>query len=281
MTLIDSLERKYGRFAIPHLVRTLATLQLLTFGLIKFTPAFFSMISLNKFDVLHGEVWRLFTWVLYPGTLHWVWILFVTMMLIVIGDELEAAWGPFRVNLYIFGGMLAVIIQTWFFPGAFDIPDEVASFIPKQTRAMMSGMLQPAQVMWFDSTILFAFACILPEYELFFAFVVPIKVKWLALLDAGWMLLTFIDTPMMRIPLLFSILNFATAFGPAGLRAFIHHGKVMERRSRFDAARKSESAAFHQCANCKKTELDDKNLDFRVTADGEEYCTVCRPRANA
>jgi stage IV sporulation protein FB len=40
-----------------------------------------------------------------------------------------------------------------------------------------------------------------------------------------------------------------------------------------------ESVAFHRCAACGATELDDPHEAFRVAADGEEYCSKHLPRA--
>jgi len=71
-------------------------------------------------------------------------------------------------------------------------------------------------------------------------------------------------------------LNFLVAFGPGFLRQRVQLAKVTERRSRLEETMRSGAAFFHQCHVCKKTEVDDPALDFRVTADGDEICNVCR-----
>jgi membrane associated rhomboid family serine protease len=256
MPLIDTLEKKLGHLAIPHSVRILALFQAVTWLMIKMQPPFADWISLDRDKVLHGEVWRLVTWAFDPGNIGPIWILFAIMIMFTMGDGLEQAWGTFRVNLYVLGGILAMDIGT-----------------------MIFGFNPVGLTLY--STIFLAFAVFYPNFEFLLFFVLPVKVKYLAWLNGALLLLVFIGSPAQRLPVLFSVLNFLVAFGPGFIRGAKHGAVVAQRKSRFDAARTSESAAFHQCASCKKTELDDKNLDFRVTADGEEYCTVCRPRTKA
>ena len=45
MSPIVTLEQKLGRFAIPNLVRFIATLQFLNWFLIKWNPGFFSKLA--------------------------------------------------------------------------------------------------------------------------------------------------------------------------------------------------------------------------------------------
>ena len=137
-------------------------------------------------------------------------------------------------------------------------------------------MLYPG--IWFNSSILLAFACIVPNFEILLFFILPVKVKWIGAFTGAMLLYQAIAIPSAFIPVLFSVLNFLVAFGPAFVHRMKHKGVVTERRARFVAARKSETPHFHQCASCGKTELDDKTLDFRVGADGEEYCSECKPR---
>lgn len=253
MPLIDTLEKKLGHLAIPHSVRILALFQLVTWVMIKMQPQFADWISLSRDKVLHGEVWRLVTWAFDPGDISVILILFAIMIMFTMGDGLEAAWGTFRVNLYLLGGIAALDIGTMIF-----------GFHP--------------QGLTLSSTILFAFAVFFPNFEFLLFLILPFKAKYLAWLNGALLLLLFIGSSAARLPIIFSMLNFFIAFGPGFIRGTKHGAVVAQRRSRFDAARTAESAAFHKCHACGKTEQDDHTLDFRVTADGEEYCTVCRPR---
>ena len=282
MSFINTLEKKLGHFAIPHVVRILALFQLAVWFMCFIRPEFVSTLLLSKHLILQGEIWRLVTWVLYLGPIDPIWIFFEIYLLFLFGDALEEAWGAFRLNLYIFGGILAVIMQTMLFSSEQALPTGFIKVMPKEVADLLATIVQnPYQTQFFSSTLLFAFACFVPNYEILLYFILPIKVKWLALLTAITLALTFISSPSARLPILFSVLNFLVAFGPALIKMLKQKAIVVERRSRFESAQIPRGDFFHQCAECKKTELDDKTLDFRVTADGEEYCSVCRPRKTA
>jgi membrane associated rhomboid family serine protease len=67
MSLIVTLEQKFGRFAIHNLVRVVATLQFLNWFLIKWNPGFFAKLAFVPELILQGEVWRLVSYIALPG----------------------------------------------------------------------------------------------------------------------------------------------------------------------------------------------------------------------
>ena len=71
------------------------------------TPNLMDMMSLDVAKILHGQVWRLVTWVIYPPSTG-NFLLFVISILFFyypIGTSLERTWGAFRYTLYIFSGL--------------------------------------------------------------------------------------------------------------------------------------------------------------------------------
>jgi len=82
--------------------------------------------------------------------------------------------------------------------------------------------------------------------------------------------------PGLLLPVLVAHLNYFVAFGPGFLGARAQQAKVMARRSRFESAQLPQGAFFHQCSVCKKTEIDNPQLDFRVLDSGDEICSDCR-----
>jgi len=42
--------------------------------------------------------------------------------------------------------------------------------------------------------------------------------------------------------------------------------------------RGAEEVTVHRCSQCGRTEVSHVELDFRVAADGEEYCTEHLPQ---
>ena len=257
MPLLDSLERKLGHLAIPHIIRFLAIFQTVAWAMIYIRPDFVPVMAFNRELILHGQVWRLLTWAFYPTTMSPLWILFQALLLFMFSDGLEHVWGAFRVNLYIIGGIVAGNIGGLF----------VEAF--------------PNNLM-LDATILWAFAVFFPDVEILLFFILPTKVKYIAWLEGAAMLILFLMGGLhVRLGLIFCSLNYLIAIGPGMVRRFRNEASAMERRARFVAARPNEGAHFHKCASCGKTDVDDPHLEFRVTADGDEYCSECRPPVKA
>ncbi|MBN8418084.1 MAG: hypothetical protein J0L73_04135 [Verrucomicrobia bacterium] len=258
MPLIPQLESKFGRFAIPGLVQIIASFQLLVlFMVMVMSPegaaAYLQFLELNPHRVMHGEVWRLFTHVFIPGNFSLIWALIGAMFMMWIGRGLESAWGAFRVNLYVIGWMVAVTVGALVFHW-------------------------PASGMFLFQTLLFAFASLFPNEEIYIYFILPIKMKWVAALTAGMTAFMVMGNPALLFPVLLAHLNFFVAFGPGFVSERARMAQVASRRSRFDSAKLPEGIFFHQCSVCKKTELDDSHLEFRVLDSGDEICSECRAK---
>lgn len=258
MRFLDRLESRFGRFAIPGLVTFVAILQVVTFFLfVMLSPegraAYLDFLVLDAGRVLQGQVWRLITYIFVPGTMNVLFVLIGAMFLNWLGRGLEQAWGPFRLTLYFVSGMLAMAIG-----------------------AMVFGYV--ASGLFLFSSLLLAFAMIYPNEEILMFFVVPVKIKWMAWLNVALTVLLVMGTPSAFWMVLCAHLNFLVVFGPTFFKERVRLAKVMDRRAQFEDAGRSGAAFFHQCIVCKKTEVDDPTLDFRVTDAGDEICSVCRKR---
>jgi len=256
MDFVSRLEARFGRFAVPGLVQVVAVLQLVTLVLFSISSpeaqkAFVGFLELDPERVMRGEVWRVVSHVFLPRSLSLVWALIGAMFLMWIGRGLDEAWGAFRVNLYVLGGIFFLTVGALLF-------------------GYVGGGL------FLFQTLLFAFAVFYPNEEIMLFFVIPVKVKWLAIIGAALLGFSVMGQPDLFWQVLFANLNFLVAFGPALVRQGAQRAKVMERKSRFEAARPAEGSFFHQCHVCGKTEVDDKTLEFRVLESGEEICSVCR-----
>jgi hypothetical protein len=269
MTLIEKLESKYARFAIPGLIQAISVMQLGVLALLVLLPRESAMNYINwlRFDrdaVLHGQVWRLFTDALVLslffqmkttfGMLFWGFV--GTQVMIFFGRGVEHAWGAFRVTLYIAG---------WFF----------CSTICGLLLGMPPGGTLLAQ------TVLFAFATMYPDQELYVFFILPVKMKWIALISAAATLFSVIQAPFYILWVLAGTMNFLVVFGPVFFKRARQSAQVADRRARHTAAQLPEGSSFHQCSVCQKTELDDATLEFRVLDSGDEICSVCREREKA
>lgn len=252
MPLISTLESRFGRFAVRGLIQIIAGFQLLTLLLFYLSgEVFLDYLRLRPDRVLSGEVWRLVSWIFVPESRTLIWGLIGAWFMMWIGRGLEEAWGAFRVNVYVIGGIAAMTAGALIF------------------GYTGSGF-------WLFQTLLFAFAVFYPNEEILLFFILPVKIKWVAMLSAAMMFFVFIGDAGQRWPIVFANLNFVIAFLPAFIKHGAQRARVMERRQRFEAASTPQDAFLHKCSTCGKTELDDPGLEFRVSESGDEYCHVCR-----
>src|SRR5881396_4450960 len=256
MTLLDKLERRFGFLGIPGLTRIIVGFTALVWGLIWLNRDFGSALQLDPARILHGEVWRLVTYIFLPQTLS-LWIILALWFLWFIGEGLERAWGPFRLTLYFLVGMIGTTAAAFFFGASFS-----------------NSML--------FASLFFAFARFYPDQVIYILFILPVKIKWLAWVSAAFLLFGFFVNPnSYRMALVAAFMNYLIFFGPEIIYEARHRGEVSARRKRFAQQSRSETEPLHKCAVCGATELSDPNLDFRVARDGEEYCMAHLPRAES
>lgn len=208
-TWLNKLNRKYGRYAIPHLITYLVCgmglVYLLSFILYPILRT--SLSSLLMFDreaILHGQLWRLVTFVLIPPSSGPVFILFSLYFYWIIGTGLENQWGAFRFNAYYLCGILGT---------------------------MLAGLLTGyATNNYINLSLFLAFAMIYPEHEVLLFFFLPIKVKYLAFADALYLLILFLrDSWGGKLALLVALANVALFFG----NDFVSHIRQAKRRRDF------------------------------------------------
>ena len=65
--LFNKLERKFGKYAIPHLTFVMIGCYVVGYLLQAVNPEFpAAFLSLDISQILRGQIWRLFTWILIP-----------------------------------------------------------------------------------------------------------------------------------------------------------------------------------------------------------------------
>ena len=260
MNWIDSLERKFGRLAIPGLIRYVAMLNALVFILYKINPQFFALIYLDPYLIMHGQVWRLVSYIFIPvitGFFHtpdWFNAAMWTMFLWWIGDGLEAVWGSFKLTLFYLLGMIGVTIAAFLFGASFS-----------------NFML--------NESVFFAFARYYPDVQIYLFYVLPVKVRWVAWFSCAFIIagFIFIGTIEYFASVVVALGNYLLFFGPVIWREAGQRVAVTQRRQRFQRATARDDDAMHRCEVCRRTEISNPDLDFRVSADGHEYCVEHLP----
>lgn len=256
VSFLDSLERRWGGWCIPGLLRIVGMLQALGFILVKANPAIFEHFQMNPSAVLSGEVWRVLSFVFLPRTLSIIWIIFAVWLLFFIGDILESAWGSFRLNLYYFSCILLL---------------NVAAFATGYATGLEPSLLYMS---------VFMAACVIaPEVEIRLFLIFPVKLKYLGIFNGVLIALILFSSPASWAAVLAVLVPFAVYVGPSWLDHVQHRVDVEGRRRRFRSKQLPEDEPFHVCATCGATERKDPHAEFRIVADGTEYCTKCLPEA--
>jgi membrane associated rhomboid family serine protease len=260
MNPIDFLERRFGRFAIPGLVRVIVALNALVYLLSLWSPSLLSWLNLDPEAILQGQVWRLVTYLFIPnyGSIFTALFnqpgnaldtVFSLLFLWWIGDSLEQVWGAFRLNLFYLIGMAGTTLAAFLFGANFS-----------------NGML--------NLSLFFAFAWFFPNVQIYFFFILPIMMKWLAWFFAAmllWQAVVF-GSLSYRMALVASMANFLLFFGPEIVARARQRHQVSNRRQTFARASVSEEEPLHRCVVCQRTDLSHPDLEFRVARDGNDYC---------
>lgn len=263
MNWLDKLEKKFGRFAIPNLTMYLIGAYIIGFGIYYFLPSLFKWLTLEPYFILKGQVWRVISWVLVPPSGSLISIIFIVLLYYSLGTALERAWGTFRYNVYIFSGILFTVI------GAFAL-----YFIAGTGMVGYGGLFSTYYI---NMSIFLAFAVSYPDMELLLYFIIPIKMKWMAIVYAVFILYDFIAGNFIsRVTIAASLLNFVVFFlstkkGYSPKQQM--RKKKYQKQSRPHMTYSNE--ARHRCAVCGRTELDNPNLEFRFCSKcngNYEYC---------
>ncbi len=267
-TILNKLERKLGKYAIPNLIVWLLAGYAIGFVLLRVAPDVFYMMTLEPYYILRGEVWRLITWVLVPPSTNVLFALIMILFYYQLGQALERTWGTFRFNVYIFGGILFTIL------GAF-----LLYAISFAVNLPVRGMGFFFSTNYINMTIFLAFAVCYPQMQVYLYFLIPIKMKWLAIVYCVMIALEMFETDWAgRVAILMSILNFLIFYFSTRNYKQISP-KEVRRKQKFRAEMRSSvpraGVTKHKCAICGRTELDDPNLEFRFCSKCEgnyEYC---------
>lgn len=287
MNIIGKLERKFGKYAIDNLIKYVLGAYAIGYVFYLFMPDFYMYLTLDPELVCKGQVWRLFTWICtIPQELS-LFVIFMFMFYYWIGTTLERCWGSFRYNLYIFSG--------WFFMTVGAMLIYAISLL-----ATGHGISLSMDTYYINMTSFLAFATLFPDTQVMLMMMIPIKMKWLAIVDIviiGYDLLQNISILVkynaLEIQILsggmvsrediiarcacivLSVLNFVIFY--FGTRNYKRYSptEVKRKKSYRMQVREAVGITRHKCAICGRTENDGDGLVFRFCSKCEgnyEYC---------
>lgn len=268
--LYDGMQRfcaAHPRFGIPNLMRVIVIGNVAVYVLMLLTQAndanALSFLTFNLNALLHGEVWRLVTFVFVPAYSSPFALLISLYFYYWIGSTLERQWGTAKFNLYYISGALLTILGV-----------VLASLITGNPYLTAAG------TGYVNLSMFFAFAFLFPDTTVLLFFILPVKMKWLAYLDGALFAFDIIKAigahnwAGVVLPIV-ALLNFAVFIWPE-----VHYLKerakyqnsrktVQFRQAQQQQAKQAQQQGYrHKCAVCGRTDTDYPDLQFR-------YCSKC------
>lgn len=273
-TWLDRFCYKHPRLGIPNLMTIVVAGNVLVYLLDQFSNGV-SLSLLLAFipgQILRGELWRLVTFAFVPAS-GGVFLLLELYFYWFIGTALEREWGSTKFTVFYAAGMLlniAVGLALHFLGGG--------------------GIMSMQYV---NLSLFFAFATLYPDLQVLLFFIIPIKVKWLAWIDAAifaWSVLSSLMALNMAGALLpvVAILNYFLFFW-SDITARVRQGRsqvkhqhsrqtVNFRRATREAQQKK--GYIHKCAVCGKTDTDYPDMEFRYCSKCNGYYCYCKEHIN-
>ena len=244
---LDKLEAKHPNWAIDGLIRYISLLMILMFILHNTNMLNYSMIVLNGNEVLNGQIWRLLTFLFIPTSSNPLYLFFELLITVMCAEGIEASMGSFKLTMYYLFGALCIIIASFIFP-----------------------------YMVFNSyylylSLFFGYATLFPNQELLLFFIIPIKIKYIAILSGIILIIEFMLVPWAgKIALLLAITNYILFFAFPAFKGITYEMKQRKRRNDFEKAVTPDEKGYrHKCSVCGKTDVSSPEMIFR-------YCTCSK-----
>mgnify|MGYP002551379972 CR=1 FL=1 len=273
MNWLDKLERKFGRYAIPNLTVYLLAGYVIGFAVYYLAPNLLRYLTLEPYYILHGQIWRLVTFVFVP-TNSGIWLLISLYFYYFVGSVLEREWGAGRFTIFYLSGMLLTIVYGF-----------IVYFA--------AGLPVPLSTVYINYSLFFAFATLYPDNMVLLFFFIPLKMKWLAWLDAAYFAYSILDglislpgtLKLLGIMPVIAILNYLLFFGStlgglfsprAARRKTVNFQQELHRMKK-DAKQKNY---MHKCAVCGRTDADYPELEFRYCSRCAGYHCFCQDHIN-
>lgn len=245
---------------------------------VMFKQSFLSYLQFVPAYILQGQVWRLVTWVVVPNASSPFMLLLTCYFYYWIAVMLEREWGTARFTLFYLSGMVLSVVIGMLVGLA-----GVAQINPYY-------LLYPMNLSYYLNLSIFLVLSVLyGEMQVLLFFVVPVKMKWMALIDVVLVIVDmagFVQSGLWMLALvpLASFINFfifTWPFWQAKLGIVRH--KTDPKVIHFKQAQKQaqETKGYHhKCAVCGITDADDPDMEFRYCSKCDGYYCYCANHIN-
>ena len=263
---IDKFCSRHPRFGVPNLALYIAIAQAVV-GILHLLMRERLIPMLLFLRPLIGpplfQVWRLITFILVPQSTNPFYLLLGCYVVFWTGQMLEREWGTARFTLFYLCGVALSIVGGL--------------------------LLGSASIYYIHLSFFLVIATMYSEMQVLFMFVLPIKMKWLAILDVALILLEAVDSgPFVLLLALPSFINYfiftwpfwSMKLGFARRRA--DPQVINFKKAQKQAKKKAQETGgyLHKCAVCGITDQDDPSMEFRYCSKCDGYYCYCANHIN-
>lgn len=270
---MKKLRNRFERFCFRHRDKGIPNLMLyLTLGsalvnlmtLVMRDYTLYAVLCFDRTAILHGQIWRLFTYPLTFGVGNYVLLTAVALFCYyTLGRAMENLWGTLRFNLYYLSGVVMMDVYCMIFGGR-------------------------ADVSYLNTSLFLAYATLYPNTQFLLLYIIPVKAWIFAVLDLALVVFGLIAYPFpANLFSVISLANYFLFFGKDVVNVFplswrVNASRLFRKKPKngyktipFNAGSYAASTATvkapytHRCTVCGRTDVSDPDLEFR-------YCSRCK-----
>lgn len=261
--MIEKFCWEHPRFGIPRLMLYIVIGNVLVwlFGMMDTTGTLYDLLYFDPAMFCKGQVWRIVTFMLVPEAANPLVLLIAMYFYYFIGTSLEREWGTGKFTIYYFSGMLLTVLYSLVF------------YWITKNRILVSAS-------YVNLSMFLAFATLWPEQKVLLFYIIPVKMKYLAWLDAALFAYSVVQYIIIGrigfalVPIV-AMAGYLLFFGE-WLLSFISPKRARQKAKTIQfkqAAKKVQREQQAQgytrkCAVCGRTDADHPDLEFR-------YCSRC------
>ena len=262
---IEQFCSKHPGFGIPNLMRYITAANVAIWVLGGINRSFLGVLTFDPALILHGQIWRLVSFIFYPpsmGLLAFLAFWFYYW----IGSTLEAQWGTGQFTIYYFSGVILTVLYGF-----------IIYFITGRSVNLGSEYIY--------LSMFFSFAVLYPDMQVLFMYIIPIKIKYLAIVDAVFFAYSVIANsfPVNLLPLV-ALINFFIFCGGELFASLPRRPSKNTVNFRQESARirreQKDKLYTHKCAVCGRTDVDHPELEFRYCSKCQGYHCFCSDHIN-
>lgn len=258
MRWVDRFCYKHPRFGIPNLMMyiVIGNVIIWLFSLMDTTGTIISYLTFSPYHILHGQVWRLVTFALIPNSFSFL-ALITFYFYYFLGSTIEREWGSSKFTIYFLIGMLFTIIYGF-----------VLYFV--------TGVSYSVTAYFIYMSMFFTFATLYPDMQVLLLFIIPVKMKWLGIIDALYFIynVLILPFPVNLLPIV-AVLNYLLFCG-GWLFDYFKPARAKQRKNTVNFKNEVRRIQYEQknkpynrkCDVCGRTDADYPDLEFR-------YCSRC------